>query len=102
MISCLSVSYKHASLPSLESIALKDEATFAHTLFSEKIAQECVLIQTCHRVEIYCVIPPQDRDDAIRRILKTLAANAGYIIKDMEHHDRCKLRHRRKVGSTVP
>lgn len=52
---CLSVSYKHASLRVLESLGLQDEDTFVQSLCSEKIVQECVLLQTCHRVEIYCV-----------------------------------------------
>ena len=55
MLVCLSVSYKNASLPVLESLSLQDEDTFVQALCSEKIAQECVLLQTCHRVEIYCV-----------------------------------------------
>jgi glutamyl-tRNA reductase len=98
MISCLSVSYKHASLPSLESLTLKDEATFAQTLFSDKIAQECVLIQTCHRVEIYCMIPSQDRDDAIRRLVKIWSTTTGVSSDIVEklaqsYHEKEALEH---------
>jgi glutamyl-tRNA reductase len=53
MLFCLPVSYKHASLGVLESLDLQDEDTFLQSLSAEKNAQEYVLLQTCHRVEIY-------------------------------------------------
>ena len=77
MLLCLSVSYKHASLPVLESLSLQDEDTFVQALCSEKIAQECVLLQTCHRVEIYCVFAVPDRDTAIKQILKIWSTRTG-------------------------
>jgi glutamyl-tRNA reductase len=74
---CLSVSYKHASLPILESLSLQDEGKFVQDLFSEGIAQECVLLQTCHRVEIYCVPAVPYRDKAISEMLKIWSTKTG-------------------------
>ena len=42
-----------------------------------EIAKECVLIQTCHRVEIYCMIHLADRDQAIKKILKIWSTRTG-------------------------
>jgi glutamyl-tRNA reductase len=77
MLVCLSVSYKRASLPVLESLTLKDEATFEQALCSEKIAEECVLIQTCHRVEIYCMLAVSDQDKSIKQLLKIWSTRTG-------------------------
>ncbi|MGD0405047.1 MAG: glutamyl-tRNA reductase [Candidatus Bathyarchaeia archaeon] len=77
MLVCLSVSYKHASVPVLESLTLQDKGAFVQALCSEKIAQECVLIQTCHRVEIYCKLNTPDRDEAIKQILKKWSTITG-------------------------
>ena len=77
MLLCLSVSYKHVSLPILESLNLQHEDTFGQTLCLEKIVQECVLVQTCHRVEIYCVFAVPNRDMAIKQILKIWSTNTG-------------------------
>lgn len=65
------------SLPVLESLSLHDEDTFVQALCSEKIAQECVLLQTCHRIEIYCVFVVPDRDTAIKQILKIWSTMTG-------------------------
>jgi glutamyl-tRNA reductase len=77
MLVCISVSYKHASLPVLESLTLQRAGTFVQTLLSEKIAQECVLIQTCHRVEIYCKLHATDHDEAVKKILKIWSTRTG-------------------------
>lgn len=77
MLVCLSVSYKHASLPVLESLTLHDEGKLVGTLCSEKISEECVLIQTCHRVEIYCMVHVPERDEAVKKILKIWSTTMG-------------------------
>jgi glutamyl-tRNA reductase len=56
MIICLSASYKRTKLPLLESLAFKDEGDVMRSLCSEGLAEECVLVQTCHRVEVYAVL----------------------------------------------
>jgi glutamyl-tRNA reductase len=77
MLVCLSVSYKHASVPILESLGIQDEGAFVQDLCSERIAQECVLLQTCHRVEIYFVPAVPNRDKAISEMLKIWSIKTG-------------------------
>ncbi len=55
MIFCISASFKNASLPILESITFGDEERVLKEICSMESIQECVLLQTCHRVEIYGV-----------------------------------------------
>jgi len=70
VIICLSASHKNANLPMLESLNFPDKNELVTALFSEKTVEECVVIQTCHRVEIYCVLQDANKDDAIKQILK--------------------------------
>ena len=44
---------------------------------SEGLIQECVLLQTCHRVEIYCVTQDSDKDHAVKEILKFWSLKTG-------------------------
>ena len=88
MLVCLSVSFRQASLPVLESLGLQDEDSFGKTLCSEKIAQECVLLQTCHRIEIYCIINMPDRDKLIKQIQKIWSVRTGIssdIVSKLAH-----------------
>jgi glutamyl-tRNA reductase len=70
MIVCFSASHKKASLPLLESLNIRDEEGFMKKFCSEGTIQECILLQTCHRVEIYCVMQDSDKDYAVKEILK--------------------------------
>lgn len=77
MIICLSASYKKAKLPLLESLVFKDEAATMKALCSEGLTDECILVQTCHRVEIYGVLKDSSGGDAIGRILRFWSTNTG-------------------------
>src|SRR4030042_5032375 len=77
MIVCLSASYKKAQLPLLESLVFKKEDAVMKSLCSEGATEECILIQTCNRVEIYGVLKESAEDDSIERILKLWSANTG-------------------------
>jgi len=77
MIVCLSTSYKRAKLPILESLAFKDGNEVMKSLCKEKLAKECVLVQTCHRIEIYCVIEDSSNEDAVNRIFKFWSTRTG-------------------------
>lgn len=56
MIVCLSASYKKTKLPLLESLIFKKPDQAMKTLRSEGALEECALVQTCNRVEIYGVV----------------------------------------------
>ena len=77
MIVCLSASYKKAKLPLLESLVFKEEDAVMKSLCSEGATEECILVQTCNRVEIYGVLKDSAEDDSIGRILKFWSANTG-------------------------
>jgi len=51
-IYCLSISHKKAPVRVLESFAIEDIQSALNQLINEG-AEECVIVQTCHRLEIY-------------------------------------------------
>lgn len=77
MIVCLSVSYKNANLSLLESLNFKDKNEMMQSLCAEDIVKECVLIQTCHRVEIYCYLQNKSKDSVVNQIVKIWSSSAG-------------------------
>jgi glutamyl-tRNA reductase len=74
MIVCLSASHKRAKLPMLESLAVPDEDAAMKSVCEEGYAQECMLLQTCHRVEFFCVVDDSTKDEGVRRILRFWSA----------------------------
>lgn len=77
MIVCLSASHKKTKLPLLELLVFKNEGAAMNSLCSEGITEECVLIQTCNRVEIYGVLKDSAEGDAVGRILKFWSTSTG-------------------------
>lgn len=77
MIVCLSASHKKASLPLLESLNIPDEEGFMKSLCSEGFILECVILQTCHRVEIYCIVADSAKDNVVNKVLKIWSVKAG-------------------------
>lgn len=76
MIFCLSVSYKNASLPMLESITFKNEQKVLKEVYSMDFVQECILLQTCHRIEIYCITDEIAKEVA-KRVIKFWSKKVG-------------------------
>jgi glutamyl-tRNA reductase len=77
MIVCLSVSHKKAGLPILESVTFPNEADVAKAFCAEGMLQECVVLQTCHRVEVYGVAEDSAKNSAVNRILRLWSAKVG-------------------------
>ena len=77
MLVCFSVSYKNATLPVLQSLFITDEINFLRTLRSEEVVNECVLLQTCNRVEIYCTLPSSDKETAAKQVLRIWSTTNG-------------------------
>jgi glutamyl-tRNA reductase len=77
MIVCLSASYKKAKMPLLESLVFKEEDAVMKNLCSEGVTEECALVQTCNRVEIYGVLKDSAEDDSVGRIFKYWSATTG-------------------------
>jgi glutamyl-tRNA reductase len=77
MLICLSVSYKNTSLPMLESLNISDDAALLLSVCEENIAKECILLQTCHRVEIYSTLQDINKEEAINRITRIWSTKTG-------------------------
>jgi len=76
MIVCLSASHKRAKLPMLESLAVPNEEAAMKSVCANDYAKECMLLQTCHRVEFFCVVEDSTKDEDIKRILRFWSAQA--------------------------
>jgi glutamyl-tRNA reductase len=79
------VSHKNASLPLLESVTFKNEGKILKEVHSMSFIQECVLIQTCHRVEIYCVAS-ENVKDVTKRLVNFWSKKVGVssdILRDV-------------------
>jgi len=75
MIFCLSVSYKNASLPMLESLTFEDEEVVKE-VYSMDFVQECIFLKTCHRVEIYCATD-EAAGKAAKRVIRFWSKRVG-------------------------
>lgn len=82
MIFCLSVSYKNTSLPMLESLTFRNEEDLRE-ICSIRHVRECVLLQTCHRVEIYCVTDFAD-EEAVGLITEFWSRKVGVSLDVLE------------------
>ena len=89
MIVCLSASYKKTKLPLLEALLFKNEDAAISGLRSEGTAKECVLVQTCNRVEIYCVVEDSAEGNLIGRILRFWSANTGVSLDILTKNVDC-------------
>lgn len=89
MIVCLSASYKKTKLPMLESLVFKNEDAVMNGLCLEGTTQECVLLQTCNRIEIYCVLKDSAEGNPVGRILKFWSANTGVSLDILTRNVDC-------------
>jgi glutamyl-tRNA reductase len=72
------VTYRNAPIHLLEKFTFKDIES-AHKAFLENGADECVILQTCNRVEVFAAAKSPDE----ARLLKMWAATAGLHEKDL-------------------
>jgi glutamyl-tRNA reductase len=71
MLFCVSASHKNVNLPLLEALSIRNETAFIGALRNGGQIKECLLLQTCHRVELYFCIPHcQDINAAINEVQK--------------------------------
>jgi glutamyl-tRNA reductase len=74
---CLSVSHKKTSLPMLESLALSHEDRVARKFCLTCQLSECIVLQTCHRIEVYGVAKDSVRESIVSRVVKSWSAQVG-------------------------
>jgi glutamyl-tRNA reductase len=77
MIVCLSVSHKKAGLPMLESVTFRSEGEVAKAFCKEGMLTECIILQTCHRVEVYGVAPDSLKNGSVNRVLRYWSSRVG-------------------------
>ena len=77
MIICISASNKTTSLPMLESLNIHDENEFMDNICAVETVKECILLQTCHRVEIFCSMAKRHHGKTIEKILRFWSTQTG-------------------------
>jgi glutamyl-tRNA reductase len=77
MIVCLSASHRTTTLPLLEALKINNPPEFTLALIEKNGLQECVLLQTCHRVEIFCVFPHCLKEEATKRTIDFWSKHTG-------------------------
>jgi glutamyl-tRNA reductase len=77
MILCFSASHKNTNLPMLESLFIHNEDGFAKELCASESSQECVMLQTCHRVEIYYISKAKNKSEEISHVFKLWSTETG-------------------------
>jgi glutamyl-tRNA reductase len=80
------ITHKTARVPLMEAVAFKDLKTALKTIYSMENVDECVLLQTCNRIELYIVseedgnVAEMARDFLVKRA-GTLAEEASKAIE---------------------
>lgn len=96
MIVCVGATHENASVPMLESLFFSDETEALKNFLSLESVKECVLLQTCNRVEVYSVLeePTQGMQSLIRSWSKQVGVSQD-IIKQVtqKNHGREALLH---------
>jgi len=82
MILSFCVTHKKASVPILESLIFKDKKQALKALSSFDFVQECVLIQTCNRVEIHLITSETSAGEVTDRLVRFWSQNAN-VSKDI-------------------
>jgi glutamyl-tRNA reductase len=74
------ITHKTARVPLMEAVAFKDTRSALKTVRSMKNVDECVLLQTCNRIELYIV---SEEGEKVAKIAKDfLAKNAGAMVEE--------------------
>jgi len=84
LIVCLSASHKTANLSMLETLNIPGPTLFAHELLKSNFLDECLLLQTCHRVEIFFVSSEANNAEATKQALKLWSTKTGVSLDIIE------------------
>ncbi|HVP92859.1 MAG TPA: glutamyl-tRNA reductase, partial [Acidobacteriota bacterium] len=104
LIVCLSVSYKKASVPMLESLNFKNKEEATKRCCSLESVREAVLLQTCNRIEIYVNTSDNPDVDVVMSLVRFWSQQVGVssdlINKTIEvYHDSEALLHLFRLSS---
>jgi glutamyl-tRNA reductase len=84
MILCLTANHKKASVPMLESLNFKDRELATKRCCSLESVKEVVILQTCHRVEIYVAIVEGASAQIAGNIMKLWSQEVGVSLDVIE------------------
>jgi len=95
------VTYKRAKVSLLEAFAFEEAGSAMKDIRSLEVVDECVVLQTCHRVEIYAVSPMVEVERAIIEYwLRKTGANEKDLMNAIERaYDTEALRHLLRLAS---
>lgn len=77
MIVCLSANHKKASVPMLESLNFKHKEEATKRCCSLESIREAVILQTCHRVEIFVATNEKTSEDIVYSLVKFWSQEVG-------------------------
>lgn len=83
------ITHKTARVPLMEAVAFKDKRGVLNAIHSWGNVDECVLIQTCNRVELYIV---SEEGETVAKMAKDfLAKRAGALYEEASEAIECSL-----------
>ena len=81
------ITHKTARIPLMEAVAFKDKGKALKTVRSMNAVNECVLLQTCNRIELYIV--SEEGEEVAKTAKEFLAKNAGAMAKEAAEAIEC-------------
>ena len=73
----LRLTYKKASIPLLNAATFENHRRIQRSMLARCDLKECVVLQTCNRVEIFAAVPPRELSKAEGRITEYWRREAG-------------------------
>jgi len=83
------ITHKKARVPLMEAVAFKDTVSVLKTVRSMKNVDECVLLQTCNRIELYIV--SEEGEKVAEKAKAFLAKNAGAMMEEASKAIECSV-----------
>jgi glutamyl-tRNA reductase len=83
------ITHKTARVPLMEAVAFKNAENALKTFCSMKNVNECVLLQTCNRIELYIV--SEEGEEVAEMAKAFLAKNAGAMAEEASEAMECCL-----------
>jgi glutamyl-tRNA reductase len=83
------ITHKTARVPLMEAVAFKDTRDALKAIHSLDNVDECVLLQTCNRIELYIV--SEEGEDVAKRVKDFLAERAGALVEEASKAIECSL-----------
>jgi len=83
------ITHETARVPLMEAVAFKDKRDALKAIRSLDNVDECVLIQTCNRIEFYIV--SEEGENVAKRAKDFLAKRAGTLVEEASKAIECSL-----------